>query len=121
MYKVTYQIFFGQQKYTQALRVALKMHDGDLVEKLFSTVEDSAIRKQMAFILGPCDRPRSGFEAVGHVSVVPAGRVLVTLCVPPVDRFLLIFQRRFLRGLIAVCPRATTKNRAAAGVHHPDR
>lgn len=49
---VTYQIYKECQKFPDALRVAIKMDDPELMSEVFSLAEDVSMKKQLGFILG---------------------------------------------------------------------
>lgn len=67
LYLTAYQIYKGQKKYTDALRVAIKMDRAEFMAELFadSEVATEAVQKQMAFILA---RHRSNFQLPDDVS-----------------------------------------------------
>jgi 26S proteasome regulatory subunit N1 len=58
-YTTAYEIYKAQKQYPDALRVAQKMNNMDLITEIMTTCEDPLIKKQMAFMLG---RQRTPYE-----------------------------------------------------------
>lgn len=73
VFSVAFDLYFNLEKYPDAVRVAVKLDDNDRVGKVFAANSDSAVAKQMGYILG---RHGSGFvcddedvdELIGNVS-----------------------------------------------------
>lgn len=63
LFDTAYKIYKNQQKYTDALRIAIKIDNVDYIQELFSTEFNpplsEALKKQMAYILG---RDRNAFS-----------------------------------------------------------
>jgi 26S proteasome regulatory subunit N1 len=51
-YTTAYEIYKSQKQYPDALRVAQKMNNLDLVKEVMEECKDSVTKKQMAFMLG---------------------------------------------------------------------
>lgn len=58
-YTTAYEIFKSQKQYPDALRVAQKMNNMDLINEVMDICKDPLIKKQMAFMLG---RQRTPYE-----------------------------------------------------------
>lgn len=58
-YTTAYEIYKAQKQYPDALRVAQKMNNMDLIKEVMTICEDPLIKKQMAFMLG---RQRTPYE-----------------------------------------------------------
>jgi hypothetical protein len=59
-YTTAFEIYKAQGVYTDALRVAQKMNDMDLITQCMNECKDSGALKQMAFMLG---RQRNPYES----------------------------------------------------------
>lgn len=59
-YTTAFKIYKGQKQYPDALRVAQKMNDNDLISELMDECKDPIILKQMAYMLG---RQRNPYES----------------------------------------------------------
>ena len=51
-YRTVFNIYKSQKQYCDAMRVAQKMNNLDLIKDIMQTCEDPLIKKQMAFMLG---------------------------------------------------------------------
>ncbi|CAO2654648.1 Nn.00g113810.m01.CDS01 [Neocucurbitaria sp. VM-36] len=49
--RTTYQIYRKYNQYTQAVALAIRLNDRDLIEDVFNSTKDKAIRRQMAFLI----------------------------------------------------------------------
>jgi 26S proteasome regulatory subunit N1 len=49
--RTTYQIYCKYEKYTQAVALAIRLNDRDLIEEAFNSTKDKAVRRQMAFLI----------------------------------------------------------------------
>jgi 26S proteasome regulatory subunit N1 len=49
--RTTYQIYRKYEKYTQAVALAIRLNDRDLIEEAFNSTKDKAVRRQMAFLI----------------------------------------------------------------------
>ncbi|KAF2794448.1 26S proteasome regulatory complex, non-ATPase subcomplex, Rpn1 subunit [Melanomma pulvis-pyrius CBS 109.77] len=49
--RTTYQIYRKYEQYTQAVVIAIRLNDRDLIEETFNATEDKALRRQMAFLI----------------------------------------------------------------------
>jgi 26S proteasome regulatory subunit N1 len=49
--RTTYQIYRKYKQYTQAVALAIRLNDRDLIEEAFNSTDDKAIRRQMAFLI----------------------------------------------------------------------
>lgn len=49
--RTTYQIYRKYNQYTQAVALAIRLNDRDLIEQVFNSTKDKAIRRQMAFLI----------------------------------------------------------------------
>lgn len=49
--RTAYQVYRKYKQYTQAVVLAIRLNDRDLVEETFNSTEDKAIRRQMAFLI----------------------------------------------------------------------
>lgn len=49
--RTAYQIYGKYKQYTQAIVLAIRLNDRDLIERAFNATEDKAIRRQMAFLM----------------------------------------------------------------------
>jgi 26S proteasome regulatory subunit N1 len=58
-FKTAYQIYLAQKRFPQALRVAQKINDINLIKEVMETCQDPVTLKQMAFMLG---RQRNPYE-----------------------------------------------------------
>jgi 26S proteasome regulatory subunit N1 len=52
MLETAYEIFFKQEQYFDALRVALRMSNDEAIPTLFETCKDPLMKKQMCLLLG---------------------------------------------------------------------
>jgi 26S proteasome regulatory subunit N1 len=59
-FKTAYDIFKSQNEYCEALRVAQKMNNMDLINEIMGECKDTTTLKQMAFMLG---RQRNPYES----------------------------------------------------------
>jgi 26S proteasome regulatory subunit N1 len=50
--KTTYGIYQHYKQYTQALLLAIRLNDKDLIEDVFNSTRDKNVRRQLAFLLG---------------------------------------------------------------------
>jgi 26S proteasome regulatory subunit N1 len=57
--RTAYQIYRKHNQYTQAVVLAIRLNDRDLIEETFNSTDDKAIRRQMAFLIA---RQRIWFE-----------------------------------------------------------
>lgn len=57
--RTAYQIYRKYKQYTQAVVLAIRLNDRDLIEETFNSTDDKAIRRQMAFLIA---RQRIWFE-----------------------------------------------------------
>lgn len=57
--RTAYQIYRKYKQYTQAVTLAIRLNDRDLIEEAFNSTEDKAIRRQLAFL---CARQRIWFD-----------------------------------------------------------
>jgi hypothetical protein len=51
-YKTAYDIYKTQRQYCDALRVAQKMNNNELISEIMGACNDKVTLKQMAFMLG---------------------------------------------------------------------
>ena len=51
-YTTAYEIYKTQKQFPDALRVAQKMNNMDLINDVMSSCADMLVKKQMAFMLG---------------------------------------------------------------------
>lgn len=58
-YTTAYEIYKTQKQFPDALRVAQKMNNMDLINDVMSSCDDMLVKKQMAFMLG---RQRTPYE-----------------------------------------------------------
>ncbi|KAF2649949.1 26S proteasome regulatory complex, non-ATPase subcomplex, Rpn1 subunit [Lophiostoma macrostomum CBS 122681] len=49
--RTAYQIYRKYNQYTQAVVLAIRLNDRDLIEETFNSTDDKAIRRQMAFLI----------------------------------------------------------------------
>ncbi|KAF9694318.1 hypothetical protein EKO04_007326 [Ascochyta lentis] len=49
--RTAYQIYRKYNQYTQAVALAIRLNDRDLIEEAFNSTKDKAIRRQMAFLI----------------------------------------------------------------------
>ncbi|KAF2129419.1 26S proteasome non-ATPase-like protein regulatory subunit 2 [Dothidotthia symphoricarpi CBS 119687] len=49
--RTTYQIYRKYNQYTQAVALAIRLNDRELIEATFNSTKDKAIRRQMAFLI----------------------------------------------------------------------
>ncbi|KAK3202638.1 hypothetical protein GRF29_154g204339 [Pseudopithomyces chartarum] len=49
--RTAYQVYRKYKQYTQAVVLAIRLNDRDLVEETFNSTDDKAIRRQMAFLI----------------------------------------------------------------------
>ncbi|PSN61915.1 26S proteasome regulatory complex, non-ATPase subcomplex, Rpn1 subunit [Corynespora cassiicola Philippines] len=49
--RTAYQIYRKYKQYTQAIVLAIRLNDRDLIEDTFNSTEDRAVRRQMAFLI----------------------------------------------------------------------
>ncbi|KAF1919665.1 armadillo-type protein [Ampelomyces quisqualis] len=49
--RTAYQIYRTYKQYTQAVALAIRLNDRDLIEEVFNSTKDVAIRRQMAFLI----------------------------------------------------------------------
>ncbi|KAH7398190.1 26S proteasome non-ATPase-like protein regulatory subunit 2 [Pyrenochaeta sp. MPI-SDFR-AT-0127] len=49
--RTTYHIYRKYKQYTQAVALAIRLNDRDLIEEVFNSTKDKAIRRQMAFLI----------------------------------------------------------------------
>jgi 26S proteasome regulatory subunit N1 len=49
--RTAYQIYRKYKQYTQAVALAIRLNDRDLIEEVFNSTKDKAIRRQMAFLI----------------------------------------------------------------------
>ncbi len=49
--RTTYTIYRKYNQYTQAVALAIRLNDRDLIEDVFNSTKDTAIRRQMAFLI----------------------------------------------------------------------
>ncbi|UPX19002.1 proteasome regulatory particle base subunit [Ascochyta rabiei] len=49
--RTAYQIYRKYKQYTQAVALAIRLNDRDLIEEAFNSTKDKAIRRQMAFLI----------------------------------------------------------------------
>lgn len=49
--RTAYQIYREYNQYTQAVALAIRLNDRDLIEEVFNSTKDKAIRRQMAFLI----------------------------------------------------------------------
>ncbi|KAJ4368073.1 proteasome regulatory particle base subunit [Neocucurbitaria cava] len=49
--RTTFQIYRKYNQYTQAVALAIRLNDRDLIEDVFNSTKDKAIRRQMAFLI----------------------------------------------------------------------
>jgi 26S proteasome regulatory subunit N1 len=49
--RTAYQIYRKYDQYTQAVALAIRLNDRDLIEEAFNSTKDKAIRRQMAFLI----------------------------------------------------------------------
>ena len=59
-YTTAYNIYKSQRQYCDALRVAQKMNNMDLISEIMEACKDPITKKQMAFMLG---RQRNPYES----------------------------------------------------------
>ncbi|KAF2467631.1 26S proteasome non-ATPase-like protein regulatory subunit 2 [Lindgomyces ingoldianus] len=57
--KTAYSVYRKYEQYTQAMILAIRLDDRDLIEQTFNSTEDKAIQRQMAFL---CARQRIWFD-----------------------------------------------------------
>lgn len=50
--RTTYRIYAKYKQYTQAMALAIRLHEEDLIKEAFAATEDKSIRRQMAFLCG---------------------------------------------------------------------
>jgi 26S proteasome regulatory subunit N1 len=60
--RTTYQIYRKYNQYTQAVALAIRLNDRDLITDVFNSTTDQSIRRQMAFLIG---RQRIWFDVSG--------------------------------------------------------
>ena len=58
-YRTAFQIYKSQRQYCDALRVAQKMNNIEMINEIMQACQDPIIKKQMAFMLG---RQRNPYE-----------------------------------------------------------
>jgi 26S proteasome regulatory subunit N1 len=49
--KTVYTVYRKYKQYTQAVALAIRLNDRDLIEEVFNSTKDKAIRRQMAFLI----------------------------------------------------------------------
>ncbi|KAL5114792.1 proteasome regulatory particle base subunit [Pleosporales sp. CAS-2024a] len=49
--RTAYQVYRKYKQYTQAVALAIRLNDRDLIEDVFNSTQDKAIRRQMAFLI----------------------------------------------------------------------
>ena len=49
--RTAYQVYRKYNQYTQAVALAIRLNDRDLIEEAFNSTKDKAIRRQMAFLI----------------------------------------------------------------------
>jgi 26S proteasome regulatory subunit N1 len=49
--RTAYQVYRKYNQYTQAVALAIRLNDRDLIEEVFNSTKDKAIRRQMAFLI----------------------------------------------------------------------
>ncbi|KAH5342943.1 26S proteasome regulatory subunit RPN1 [Parastagonospora nodorum] len=49
--RTVYQVYRKYKQYTQAVALAIRLNDRDLIEEVFNSTKDKAIRRQMAFLI----------------------------------------------------------------------
>ncbi|KAF2829320.1 26S proteasome non-ATPase-like protein regulatory subunit 2 [Ophiobolus disseminans] len=49
--RTAYQVYRKYEKYTQAVALAIRLNDRDLIEEAFNSTKDKALRRQMAFLI----------------------------------------------------------------------
>jgi 26S proteasome regulatory subunit N1 len=49
--RTAYQVYRKYKQYTQAVALAIRLNDRDLIEEVFDSTKDKAIRRQMAFLI----------------------------------------------------------------------
>ncbi|KAF1964643.1 26S proteasome regulatory complex, non-ATPase subcomplex, Rpn1 subunit [Bimuria novae-zelandiae CBS 107.79] len=49
--RTAYQVYRKYKQYTQAIVLAIRLNDRDLIEETFNSTEDKAIRRQLAFLI----------------------------------------------------------------------
>jgi 26S proteasome regulatory subunit N1 len=49
--RTVYQIYRKYEKYTQAVVIAIRLNNRDLIEETFNATDDKALRRQMAFLI----------------------------------------------------------------------
>jgi 26S proteasome regulatory subunit N1 len=49
--KTVYNVYRKYKQYTQAVALAIRLNDRDLIEEVFNSTKDKAIRRQMAFLI----------------------------------------------------------------------
>ncbi|OCK83696.1 26S proteasome regulatory complex, non-ATPase subcomplex, Rpn1 subunit [Lepidopterella palustris CBS 459.81] len=59
--RTAYKIYRRYKQYTQAIVLAIRLNDQDLIEDAFNSTEDKAVRRQMAFLIA---RQRIWLDAV---------------------------------------------------------
>lgn len=59
IFKVTYQIYFKLEKYPEALLIAQKMNEDDMIKEVMQSCKDRVVMKQLCLMLG---RQRTNYE-----------------------------------------------------------
>jgi len=49
--RTAYQVYRKYEQYTQAVALAIRLNDRDLIEDVFNSTKDKAVRRQMAFLI----------------------------------------------------------------------
>ena len=57
--RTTYRIYAKYKQYTQAMAIAIRLHEKELIQEAFDATKDKSIRRQMAFL---CARQRIWFD-----------------------------------------------------------
>ncbi|KAF2010014.1 26S proteasome regulatory complex, non-ATPase subcomplex, Rpn1 subunit [Aaosphaeria arxii CBS 175.79] len=57
--RTAHQVYRKYKQYTQAVALAIRLNDHDLIEETFNSTEDKAVRRQLAFL---CARQRIWFD-----------------------------------------------------------